>query len=166
MLRCNGHKIRSTLDDANGTLTSLLDVMGNVSVLPTRVVVVDDHIMVSEIMALSVSKERDLSLVGIANTERDVSEVLQREHPDVILLNYRKPDRGSVNIIRAMLEESPTSRVVMLSGNGDDDLLREAIDAGCTGIIGKDCSIAEILSAIRRAARGELVTSSVSHHHS
>jgi DNA-binding NarL/FixJ family response regulator len=65
-----------------------------------------------------------------------------------------------------MREESPTSRVVMLSGNGNDDLLREAIDAGCTGIIGKDCSIAEILGAIRRAARGELVVSSGSRHHS
>jgi DNA-binding NarL/FixJ family response regulator len=54
----------------------------------------------------------------------------------------------------------------MLSGNGDDDLLREAIDAGCTGIIGKDCSIAEILGAIRRAARGELVVSSGSRHRS
>jgi DNA-binding NarL/FixJ family response regulator len=140
--------------------------MGNVSALPTRVVVVDDHIMVSEIMALSISKERDLTLVGVANTDRDVAVTLQREHPDVILLNYRKPDRGCVNIIRTMREESPTSRVVMLSGNGDDDLLREAIDAGCTGIIGKDCSIAEILGAIRRAARGELVVSSGSRHHS
>ena len=143
-----------------------LIVMGYVSALPTRVVVVDDHIMVSEIMALSISKDRDLTLVGVANTDRDVSVVLQREHPDVILLNYRKPDRGCVNIIRSMLEESPTSRVVMLSGNGDDDLLREAVDAGCTGIIGKDCSIAEVLGAIRRAARGELVVSSASHHHS
>lgn len=140
--------------------------MRNVSALPTRVVVVDDHIMVSEIMALSISKERDLTLVGVANTDRDVAVTLQREHPDVILLNYRKPDRGCVNIIRTMREESPTSRVVMLSGNGDDDLLREAIDAGCTGIIGKDCSIAEILGAIRRAARGELVVSSGSRHHS
>jgi DNA-binding NarL/FixJ family response regulator len=140
--------------------------MGNVSALPTRVVVVDDHIMVSEIMALSISKERDLNLVGVANTDRDVSVVLQREHPDVILLNYRKPDRGCVNVVRTMLEESPTSRVVMLSGDGDDDLLREAIDAGCTGIIGKDCSIAEVLSAIRRAARGELVVSSGSNHQS
>jgi len=122
--------------------------------------------MVSEIMALSISKERDLTLVGVANTDRDVAVTLQREHPDVILLNYRKPDRGCVNIIRTMREESPTSRVVMLSGNGDDDLLREAIDAGCTGIIGKDCSIAEILGAIRRAARGELVVSSGSRHHS
>jgi DNA-binding NarL/FixJ family response regulator len=140
--------------------------MRNVSALPTRVVVVDDHIMVSEIMALSISKERDLTLVGVANTDRDVAVTLQREHPDVILLNYRKPDRGCVNIIRTMREESPTSRVVMLSGNGNDDLLREAIDAGCTGIIGKDCSIAEILGAIRRAARGELVVSSGSRHHS
>jgi DNA-binding NarL/FixJ family response regulator len=92
--------------------------MGSVSVLPTRVVVVDDYVMVSEIMALSISKESDLSLVGIANGDRDAATVLQREHPDVILLNSRAPHGSSLEIIRRLHKESPSSRIVMVSGDG------------------------------------------------
>ena len=66
--------------------------MENVSDTPTRVVVIDDDIVVSEIMALSISKERGLSLVGVAHTDRDAAKVVRREQPDVVLFNYRKAD--------------------------------------------------------------------------
>jgi two-component system response regulator NreC len=140
--------------------------MGSVSVLPTRVVVVDDYVMVSEIMALSISKEPDLSLVGIANGDRDAATVLQREHPDVILLNSRAPHGSSVEIIRRLHKESPSSRIVMVSGDGDDVLSREVMEAGCTVIVSNHCSIAEILKAIRVAAPVECGASSgPSHSH-
>jgi DNA-binding NarL/FixJ family response regulator len=139
--------------------------MERVSDLPTRVVVIDDQIMVSEIMALSISKERDFSLAGVANTDRDAAQVVKREHPDVIVLNYRKCDDEYVGVARSMLDESPNSRIVIVSGNGDDERPREAIGVDRARIVSKNSSIAEILSAIRRAARGELVGASPSRAH-
>src|ERR1700677_5185142 len=114
--------------------------MERVSDLPTRVVVVDDQIMVSEIMALSISKERDFSLAGVANTEGDAAKVVKREHPDVIGLNYRKCDDEYVGVARSMLDESPNSRIVIVSGNGDDERPREAIGADRARIVGKNSS--------------------------
>jgi DNA-binding NarL/FixJ family response regulator len=139
--------------------------MERVSDLPTRVVVVDDQVMVSEIMALSISKERDFSLAGVANTSTDAAQVVKREHPDVIVLNYRRSDDEYIGVARSMLDESPNSRIVIVSGNGDDERRREAIGAERTRIVNKNSSIAEILSAIRRAARGELVAAASSHAH-
>jgi DNA-binding NarL/FixJ family response regulator len=139
--------------------------MERVSDLPTRVVVVDDQVMVSEIMALSISKERDFSLAGVANTGTDAAQVVKREHPDVIVLNYRRGDDEYIGVARSMLDESPNSRIVIVSGNGDDERRREAIGAERTRIVNKNSSIAEILSAIRRAARGELVAAATSHAH-
>jgi DNA-binding NarL/FixJ family response regulator len=139
--------------------------MERVSDLPTRVVVVDDQIMVSEIMALSISKERDLSLAGVANTGRDAAAVIKREHPDVIVLNYRTGDDEYIDVARSMLDESPDSRIVIVSGNGDDERQRDAIGVDRARIVSKNSSIAEILGAIRRAARGELVAAAKSHAH-
>ena len=133
--------------------------MERVSDMPTRVVVIDDQIMVSEIMALSISKERDFSLAGIANTGSDAAQVVKREHPDVIVLNCRRGDDDYVSVARSMLDESPNSRIVIVSDN-DDERPREAIGMERTRIVSKNSSIAEILSAIRRAARGELVAAS------
>jgi DNA-binding NarL/FixJ family response regulator len=135
-------------------------MMENVSGLPTRVVVIDHDIVISEIMALSISKERGLSLVGVAHTDRDAAKVVRREHPDVVLFNYRKADDGYVGVVRDVIAKSPRSRVVLVSGESDVDLSHEALSVGCSGVVGKDSSIAEILSAIRRAAHGELVVGS------
>lgn len=137
--------------------------MERVTDVPTRVVVVDDQIMVSEIMALSISKERDLSLAGVANTNGDAAKVVRREHPDVIVLNYRQSDDEYIAIARWLLVESPNSRVVVVAGNGHDEGSREAIGEDRVGIVSKDSSIGEIIRAIRRAARGELAAPSKSH---
>jgi DNA-binding NarL/FixJ family response regulator len=134
--------------------------MENVSGDSIRVAVVDDHIMVSELLALSIAKEDDLALVGVVDGVDDALELLEREHPDVVLLNYRLPDFECIEVVKLMIKESPATRVVMLSGNGDHDLQRLAIDAGCTGLLGKNARIADVLSAIRAAVRGELVISS------
>jgi DNA-binding NarL/FixJ family response regulator len=140
--------------------------MERVSELPTRVVVVDDQIMVSEIMALSISKERDFSLAGVASTGCDAAQVVKREHPDVIVFNYRNCDDQYVGAARSMLAQSPDSRIVIVSGNGDSEDSRDAIGADRARIVSKNSSIAEILSAIRRAARGELLAAAPVHAHS
>ncbi|MGC2486882.1 MAG: response regulator [Acidimicrobiales bacterium] len=134
--------------------------MENVSELLTRVVVVDDDLVGSEIMALSIAKDSSLSLVGVAHTDRDAAKVVRREHPDVVLFNYRKADDGYVEVVRELLTKSPSSHIVLVSGERNHGLTHDALNVGCSGVVGKDSSIAEILSAIRRAARGELVVSS------
>jgi DNA-binding NarL/FixJ family response regulator len=121
--------------------------------------------MVSEIMALSISKERDFSLAGVANTDCDAAKVVKREHPDVIVLNYRRSDDEYVGVARSMLDESPNSRMVIVSGNGSDDGPRETLGLDRVRVVGKNSSIGEILSAIRRVARGELVAAAKSHAH-
>ena len=121
-----------------------------------RVIVVDDHIMVSEMLALSITKEPDLSFAGIADTVDGALELLQREHPDVVLLNYRLPDFECIEVIKLMVKESPASRIVMLSGNGDHELQRLALEAGCTGLLGKNAQIGDVLAAIRAAFNGDL----------
>lgn len=133
--------------------------MENESEALIRVAVVDDHIMVSELLALSITKEPRLSLVGVVGSLTDAIDLLQREHPDVVLLNYRSPDFESLDVVKMMIKESPDSRVVMLSGNGDYELQRQALEAGCTDVLTKNARISDVLKAIRSAVSGELVGS-------
>ena len=132
-------------------------VMENVSEPSIRVAVVDDHIMVSEMLALSISKEPDLSLVGIVGNGRRCTRASSKENtPTSYLLNYRLPDFECIEVIKLMVKESPDSRVVMLSGNGDHELQCLATEAGCTGLLGKNAQHLPTYSrAIRAAMRGE-----------
>jgi DNA-binding NarL/FixJ family response regulator len=131
--------------------------MENELSLPLRVAVVDDHIMVSEMLALSISKEKDLSLVGVADSVVDALKLIKRQHPRVILMNYRLLNIDCLDLVRQVLKEEPDTRIVLLSGSGDPDLLKRALEAGCVGVLGKDCPITDVLDAIRSAAHGEIV---------
>jgi DNA-binding NarL/FixJ family response regulator len=131
--------------------------MENAITLPVRVAVVDDHIMVSEMLALSISKAKDLTLVGVADTVDKALKLVKREHPSVILMNYRLLNVDCVELVREILEKEPDTRVVLLSGSGDPELLKRALDAGCFGVLGKDSPIAEVLDAVRSVANGEVV---------
>lgn len=154
-VRC--YKIRSILESEKAAVTSLLYAMDSEIPLPLRVAVVDDHIMVSEMLALSISKEKDLSLVGVAGNVADALKLIKREHPSVILMNYRLLNVDCLDIVREVLKEEPETRIVLLSGSGNPEMLKRALEAGCVGLLGKDCPIADVLDAIRSASHGEIV---------
>jgi DNA-binding NarL/FixJ family response regulator len=124
---------------------------------PTRVAIVDDHIIVSEMLALSISKESDLALAGTASNTIEAMRLIKRELPDVLLMNYRLPYGDCVETIKEIGVESPKTRVVLLSPSADRDLVARAQAAGCVGFLDKDSSIADVLAAIRSAARSESV---------
>ena len=109
--------------------------MGNLSATPIRVAVVDDHIMVSEMLALSISKEKDLVLVDVAANMADALDIVRRDRPDVVLVNYRLPDGDGV------------------------DVRAQSFGAGCVRYLGRDRSIRDILTAIRSAAHEDLIRS-------
>jgi len=71
----------------------------------------------SEMLALSISKEKDLVLVDVAATMADALDVVRRDRPDVVLVNYRLPGGDGVDVVRKILEEFPDTRVVMLSSS-------------------------------------------------
>ncbi|HVA69984.1 MAG TPA: response regulator transcription factor [Acidimicrobiales bacterium] len=124
---------------------------------PTSVAVVDDHIMVAEMLALTISKESDLQLVGVAGNIADALVLVNREHPNVVLMDYRLPDGDGLDAVKKILGKYPETYIVMLTGSGSPDLLARSIEAGCVGLLSKDRPIDDVLSAVRSAARGELV---------
>ncbi|MHB2029467.1 MAG: LuxR C-terminal-related transcriptional regulator [Acidimicrobiales bacterium] len=123
----------------------------------TTVAIVDDHVMVGEMLAHTISSQSDLQLAGIAPNVGDALVLVERERPDVVLMDFRLPDGSGIDAVTLILERHPETKIVMLSGSGGNDLLAHAIEAGCVGLLGKDRPIGDVLAAIRSAARGELV---------
>jgi DNA-binding NarL/FixJ family response regulator len=122
-----------------------------------RVAVIDDHIMVSEMLALSISKAIDLDLVDVASNVSDALDLVRRDRPDVVLVNCRLPDGDGIDVIRKILEEFPATRFVMLSGTGDHHLRAQIFEGDFVRFLGRDRSISEILNTVRSAARNEPV---------
>ena len=123
------------------------------------VLIVDDHRMFSESLARLLADEDGIAVLGVAGTGADAIEMVNRLHPNVVLMDYQLPDQDGVAVTAAIRREKPSVMVVMLTGSTEDRVLLAAIDAGCSGFLTKDRAAAEVVHAVRAAAVGEALIS-------
>jgi DNA-binding NarL/FixJ family response regulator len=123
------------------------------------VLIVDDHRMFSESLARLLADEDGIEVLGVAATGADAVEMVNRLHPNVVLMDYQLPDQDGVAVTAAIRRENPTVMVVMLTGSTEDRVLLAAIDAGCSGFLTKDRAAGEVVHAVRAAAVGEALIS-------
>jgi len=119
--------------------------------------VVDDHPVWRD------GIRNDLETSGVATVVAEASdggEAIERAResmPEVILMDLQLPTVPGVEAIRAIVEESPHVKVVVLSASGEEVDVLEAVKVGATGYLLKGSTAAEIVNAVRRVRDGEPV---------
>jgi DNA-binding NarL/FixJ family response regulator len=121
---------------------------------PIRVLLVDDHQLLTGALAALLSREPDMEVVGVAGTVAD-AKTMAKDRLDVVLMDYRLPDGTGAEATRAIKARWPAARVVMLTGVNDDETILESIQAGADGYLTKDRAVDEVVSAVRAAHAGE-----------
>lgn len=125
--------------------------------MTVRIVVVDDHPVVRAGIVGLLAGEADLEVVGEAADGAAALEVVERQRPDVVLMDLRMPVLDGVAATERLLAAHPAVRVVILTTyETDGDILR-AVEAGATGYLLKDAPREDLVEAVRAAARGETV---------
>jgi DNA-binding NarL/FixJ family response regulator len=124
-----------------------------------RVLIVEDHRMFSEALRAALDDSDDLAVTAAMDTAASGVDEAKLSRPDVVLMDYRLPDGDGVDAARRIKQALPDTKIVMLSGTLDDNVLREAIQAGCSGYITKGHAIEELILAVRAAHRGEALIS-------
>jgi DNA-binding NarL/FixJ family response regulator len=126
---------------------------------PVRVLVVEDHRMFAEALSALLAAQPGIEVVGVASSAAAGVAEAKRRRPTVVLMDYRLPDGDGSAAARAIREENPYVRVLLLTASAEESLLREALRSGCSGIVTKGRSIGDLLAAVRAAANGETVIS-------
>jgi DNA-binding NarL/FixJ family response regulator len=121
---------------------------------PIRVLLVDDHQLLTGALSQMLALERDIEVVGVAGTVADARN-FARERLDVVLMDYRLPDGTGAEATRAIKSRWPAARVVMLTALNDDETVLESIQAGADGYLTKDRAVEDVVSAVRAAYAGE-----------
>jgi DNA-binding NarL/FixJ family response regulator len=122
---------------------------------PTRVVLVEDHDMVAEAMALAMQRADDIEIVARARSIATALEEVRRCEPDVVLLDRRLPDGDAIDAIGALSEQG--ARVLMLTGEATSTVAARVAEAGGSGLVLKSAGLNELEDAVRRVAEGEAV---------
>lgn len=122
---------------------------------PTRVVLVEDHDMVAEAMALAMQRADDIEIVARARSIATALEEVRRCAPDVVLLDRRLPDGDAIDAIGALSAQG--ARVLMLTGEATSTVAARVAEAGGSGLVLKSSGLDELEDAVRRVAEGEAV---------
>ena len=121
---------------------------------PIRVLLVDDHQLLTGALSQMLSREADIVVAGVAGSVAE-AKAMARERLDVVLMDYRLPDGTGAEATRAIKARWPAARVVMLTALTDDETVLESIQAGADGYLTKDRAIDEVVNAVRAAYAGE-----------
>lgn len=121
---------------------------------PIRVLLVDDHQLLTGALSQMLTQESDIQVVGVASSVADAKR-LARERLDVVLMDYRLPDGTGAEATRAIKARWPAARVVMLTALNDDETILESIQSGADGYLTKDRAVEDVVSAVRAANAGE-----------
>jgi DNA-binding NarL/FixJ family response regulator len=123
----------------------------------TKVVIVDDHQTLVDLLRLALSAESDIDVVGTAGTAADGLRLVDLTKPDLVLMDFGLPDSDGVTTAAEVLVRQPSTRVVMLTATHDGSLISRAAAAGVCGFVAKTGAFGEVLSAIRTARTGSMV---------
>lgn len=116
-----------------------------------RLMLADDHRMLREGLRRSLTDE-GFDVVGEASDGEEAVRLADALRPDVILMDVTMPDVDGVEATRRIHQQLPDVRVVMLTMHADQSVIAEALRAGASGYLVKDCSTDEIADAVRQAA--------------
>ena len=68
-----------------------------------------------------------------------------------------KAEMSGIDATRAIKENSPATKVIIMTAHDDDRLLVDAVEAGASGFLSKDDAAQEVLAAVKAAADGEVL---------
>jgi DNA-binding NarL/FixJ family response regulator len=124
-----------------------------------KVLVVDDHPIVLDGVALALQRTSYLQVAGYARNGREAIDAVTRLRPDVVLLDLRLPDMLAPETVGALLAVAPGVKVILFTAYPDHAALGDALAAGAHGVLVKDTERADLVDVIRRVAGGERVIS-------
>jgi DNA-binding NarL/FixJ family response regulator len=120
-----------------------------------RVAVVDDQALVRSGFTVLLRSADDIEVVGEASDGAEAIALVEREQPDVVLMDVRMPEMDGIEATRRILGRSGETRVLILTTFDLDEYVYEGLRAGASGFLLKDTLPDELLAAVRVVAAGD-----------
>lgn len=120
-----------------------------------RVLLVDDHTMLRQALRIMLDKEPGIEVVGELGHGALVTRTVGELKPDVVVMDISMPTVNGIEATRALLDQHPEVRVVVLSAYNYKQFVMEMMDAGATAYVVKSAAGEQLVNAINSAAQGK-----------
>src|SRR5258706_763637 len=116
------------------------------------IVLADDHQVVRQGLRTMLEDQPDFRVVGETGNGREVVRIVERLHPDVLVLDMMMPELNGLEVTRQLNKRAAKTRTVILSMHRDESYVVQALKNGAAGYVLKDASADELIKAVREAA--------------
>ncbi len=120
-----------------------------------RALLIDDHALVRQGLRAILAAAPDIDVVGEAGSGVEGVSVARVLRPAVALVDLLLPDISGQEVLVRLQRQQPETRCLIVTASSDPATARRLLDAGAAGFIGKACAAEQLLTAVRRLARGE-----------
>ena len=120
-----------------------------------KVFLADDHAVLRDGLKIVINTDPDLVVVGEADDGEKVLPLAKELNPDILILDINMPKLNGIEAAKAVREEMPNIKILILSMYENENYIFDAIAAGINGYIPKSSDIDELLRAIKAIANGE-----------
>ena len=131
----------------------------NLAITKKRIMVVDDHPIVRQGLALMINRESDLVVCGEAEDAMGAMHVLASSHPDILIVDISLNGPDGIDLLKNIRVSHPTLPVLILSMHDEMVYAERALRAGANGYIMKQEATENVLVAVRRILTGEIYVS-------
>jgi DNA-binding NarL/FixJ family response regulator len=121
---------------------------------PIRVLLVDDHPVVRDGVAMVLNSAEGIAVTGTAECAAEAITLVRQQPFDVALVDIALPDRNGLDLVKHLLAQQPALRVIMLSMYSEEIYAIRALRAGAVGYLTKDSRPATLVAAVRKVACG------------
>ncbi len=122
-----------------------------------RVAIVDPHQLYRECLAGVLGGDRRLEVTGRFASRQEALDRLPHTRIDVLLVVLDSPSDAVCGFLQALDEQSPKPKVMLLGRDEADERILAYLDAGASGFLARDQSLAELRAAIDAVSRGDRV---------
>ena len=119
-----------------------------------KVLIADDQELIRESLKIVLDMNSDMEVIGLAEDGQKVLELIKKNLPDVILMDIRMPKLDGVLCTKAVKENFPDVKIIILTTFDDDEYVFYALKYGASGYLLKGCSVQELAAAIHTVMNG------------
>jgi len=125
----------------------------------TSILIADDHALMRVGIRSMLELQPDFSIVGEAGDGDAAVDLALRLRPDIVIMDLMMPKRSGATATRMILNELPSTRIIILSSFGTSDEMARAITNGAVGALIKDSQAEDLIRTIRTVLAGGMAIS-------
>jgi len=119
-----------------------------------KILIVDDHNFIVEGIVAMLKNNKDIEVIGTANSGKEAILKFESLNPDIIIMDISMPDISGIEATKIIINKQPLAKIIALTQHEDSEYISQFFKAGGVGYLLKTAKKNEFLEAIDKVNNG------------